>query len=42
MNIVFKEKRNKVASFSCRIFPVEMVSTGKEFFTKKDFKVLKK
>ena len=40
MDIVFNEKRDKVASFSCRRFPVESISAGKEFFTKKDFKVL--
>ena len=41
MDIVFNKKRDKVASFSCRLFPVETISIGKGFFTKKDFKVLK-
>ena len=42
MDIVFKEKRDKVASFSYRLFPAETISAGKEFFSKKDFKVLYK
>ena len=38
MDIVFNKKRDKVASFSCRLFPVETISAGKGFFTQKDFK----
>ena len=42
MDIFFKQKIDKVASFSCRIFPVGTILEWKELSTKKDFKVLYK
>ena len=42
MDIFFKQKIDKVALFSCRIFPVGTILEWKELSTKKDFKVLYK